>query len=224
MHHYFKAILAVSILLTRLYVPVWAQPVEDPSAHIQNAVVEGIQISSEPGETEDEKIVTCYFIFRDKPSSYFYEVDRKEMELIFEFNDTELGTSPIQSQAEPPITGFSLEKQRVNVNEQIKGLNPEWHDVVMVTFDIEAVPEIQVTDQYNIISFSYKWSTDPEKAEEYAVAEKKSPVLPITLGAAGGGAAAAAAYYFLVLKPSPPEKEEPIGIDDLPKHDLFDFD
>lgn len=197
-----------------------AQPVADPSAHIQNAVVEGIQISSEPGDSPDEKVVTCYFIFRDKPSSYFYEVNRKEMKLIFEFNDTELGSSPIQSQAEPPITGFSLEKKRVNVNEQIKGLNPEWHDVVMVTFDIEAVPDIQVTDQYNIISFSYKWSTNPEKIAEYAQVEKKSPVLPITLGAAGGGAVAAAVYYFAVVRGGKDDKpeDEPLSTSDLPSH------
>lgn len=67
----------------------------EKKSKVQNAILEGIQISSDSGETAQEKIVTCYFIFRDKPTSYFYEAKQKEKEIVFEFNDVIVGPSPI---------------------------------------------------------------------------------------------------------------------------------
>jgi hypothetical protein len=139
----------------------------------QNALLEGVQISSEPSSVEGEKVVTCYFIFRDKPTSFFYEMKAKEKKLVFEFHDVKKGAAPIESLAEPPIKGFVVEEQRVDVNAEIQGLTPEWHDVTKVVFDLEALPVITVNEEYSVISFSYKWGTDPSRMEEYVQKEGK---------------------------------------------------
>ncbi|MFW6221306.1 MAG: hypothetical protein ACOC4C_02475 [Fibrobacterota bacterium] len=184
---------------------------------IQNAILEGIQLSSEPGEREDEVIISGYFIFRDKPTSYFYETNLKEKKMVFEFNDTEMGSSPIPSAKQPPIKGFRIEQTEVNVNEDIQGLKPEWHDVVKVSFFMDAIPHITVKDEYSIVSFSFKWSTDPEKLEDYVQESQTGKVVLFSvlgLGAVGGGLLA----YFLTNQPPPPEEEKPLGIGDLPVH------
>jgi hypothetical protein len=145
-----------------------------PANPVQNAVLEGIQLSSEPGKETGENIVTCYFIFRDKPSSYFYETKKKLNKLVFEFNDTQKGTSPIPSAKQAPIEGFDIEQKKIDVNKEVKGLNPEFHDMISVTFNLTALPQISVTDEYNVISYSFKWSSDPTKLEKYVSKEGKS--------------------------------------------------
>ena len=142
-----------------------------PVNPVQNAVIEGVQLSSEPSKEPNESVVTCYFIFRDKPSSYFYEVKKKTNKLVFEFNDTQKGNSPVASQKFDPIQGFELEEGKIDVNKEVKGLNPEWHDMVTVTFSLSAIPRINVADEYNVISFSFKWSSDPAKAKALALHE-----------------------------------------------------
>jgi hypothetical protein len=189
-----------------------------PSGPVQNAILEGIQITTEKGAAPDEKIVTCYMIFRDKPSSYFYDPDPKSKKIAFEFNDTEKGSSPVPSQGEPPIKGFSVEQKKINVNAQVQGLKPEWHDLTVVTFALDAMPKISVTDQYNIISFTYKWTTDPAKLSQYIEAKKRNILIPISLATVGGGGLGAALYFL--LKPEEGEKPlEPLSTDDLPKHE-----
>jgi hypothetical protein len=187
---------------------------------VQNAVLEGIQLSSEPGKETGESFVTCYFIFRDKPSSYFYEVKKKTNKLVFEFNDTQKGTSPVPSQKQPPIEGFIIEQKKMDVNKEVKGLTPEWHDLITVTFDLSAIPQINVTDEYNVISFSFKWSSDPAKATKYVSQEgKTSPVLIGTLAGGGVLLLGGAVYVYLKLFVKPKEAEPgPLDTSDLPDH------
>jgi hypothetical protein len=182
----------------------------------QNAVVEGIQLTSDTTEVADEKIITGYFIFRDKPTSYFYEIKPREKKLIFEFNDTEMGNSPVPSVAEDPILGFTLEQKKVDINKDVKGLRPEWHDQIRVTFDLKAVPEIRVVDEYSIITFNFKWTNNPSKIKEYA-AKDKSPavILWSTAGLTGVGLGALGYYLFLREPPEPPGSQ-PLSIEDLP--------
>ncbi len=92
--------------VTKSSPPTAAAPSVVPVNPVQNAVLEGIQVSSEPSKKANENVVTCYFIFRDKPSSYFYEVKRKTKKLVFEFHDTQKGSSPVDLQKMPPIEGF----------------------------------------------------------------------------------------------------------------------
>jgi hypothetical protein len=189
---------------------------QDATSVVQNAVLEGIQISAEPSNDHGEKIVTCYFIFKDKPSSYFYGVNKKK--LVFEFNDTQKGSSPIVPSAEPPLEGFVIEQKKVDVNKEVKGLNQEWHDLIEVSFDLTKIPRIEVKDEYNVISFSYKWTTDPGKEKDYELKEE-SHSKAVVLGTVGAGGliAGGVVWYFLTHKPSS-GPEGPIPIDDLPTH------
>jgi hypothetical protein len=182
---------------------------------IPTAVIEGVQISSEPGEKPNEKVVSAYFIFKDKPSSYFYEVKVKEKKVIFEFNDTRTSGAPVESVSEPPIKGFTVEDRKVNVNKEIKGLKPEYHSQIRVVFNVAAVPKVNVTDEYNVISFTYKWTTDSSKLDDYVI--KPAKKWPWWVGGgtvlAGGGAAA---WWF--TRPPPPVEVKDLGISDLPQH------
>jgi hypothetical protein len=182
---------------------------------VQNAVLEGIQLSTEKGDKTNETVVTCYFIFIDKPSSYFFEAKRKPNRLVFEFNDTKKGSAPIPSVAEPPMQGFDIEETRIDVNKEVKGLTPEWHDVVRVKFNLDHIPHIVVTDEYNIISFKYKWTSDPSKVKKYADTPNTGKVLLWTVAGLGSAAAIAA---ILIGPPPPSAGDQPLDIKDLPDH------
>jgi len=191
---------------------------QDATNLLQNAVLEGVQISAEAGSEQGEKIVTCYFIFKDKPTSYFYEIKKKTKKLIFEFNDTQKGTSPIASAAEPPLVGFEIEQKKVDVNKEVKGLNQEWHDLISISFDLTKIPRIDVKDEYNVISFSYKWTTDPGKEKDYEIREdSRSKIVVLGSVGAGGLIAGGILWYFLTQKSSA-GPEGPIPINDLPNH------
>jgi len=189
----------------------------------QNAVLEGIQLSSEKGSAPDEMIVSCFFIFRDKPSSYFYETKPREKKIVFEFNDTEKGTSPVPSSKEPPIEGFRIEETKIDINKDVQGLRPEWHDVLRVTLFLEpGVPEILVKDEYSIISFSFKWTTDPDKVDQYVIKSRNRSLMFWSLGGlvAAGGVVGYFLYDMLNSEDEtgPDEESGPLAIDDLPKH------
>jgi hypothetical protein len=161
--------------------------------------------------------VTCYFIFKDKPSSYFYEVKKKNKKITFEFNDTQRGSSPLSSVQQPPIDSFVLEQKKIDVNKEVKGLNPEWHDLITVTFCLSAVPNISVSDEANVISFSYKWTSDPTKIAQYTVKEDKNYAGWFWgIGGAllvGGGIGA-----YIATRPPPPQTVPDLSITDLPNH------
>ncbi len=199
--------------------PVGTAPPPAPVNAVQNAVLEGIQVSSEPSKEADENVITCYFIFRDKPSSYFYEVKKKTNKLVFEFNDTQKGSSPVASQKVPPIESFAVEQGKIDVNKEVKGLNPEWHDMVTVTFDLSAVPKINVADEYNVISFNFKWSSNPARAKALMVHEGNST--PGVILGVGGGllvAGAAAAIIWKTRSGSHGPGVVDLDTNDLPIH------
>ncbi|HUI91993.1 MAG TPA: hypothetical protein VLX68_07090 [Chitinivibrionales bacterium] len=191
-----------------------------PVNPVQNAVLEGIQISSEPGKEAGENVVTCYFIFRDKPSSYFYEKKPKINKLVFEFNDTQKGTSPIPSTKQPPIDGFEIEQKKIDINKEVKGLNPEYHDMISVTFNLTAMPIISVTDEYNVISFTFKWN--PNNVKKYISTEEKPNGAVIGTSIGGGVLLLGVVGYFLWKRfnPPPQQGEEILDTTDLPSHKL----
>lgn len=200
-----------------------ADPYSVEESMFQNAVLEGIQLSSEKGTAPDEMIVSCFFIFRDKPSSYFYETKPRDKKIVFEFNDTEKGASPVPSAKEPPIEGFRIEETKIDINKDVQGLRPEWHDVLRVTMFLDpGVPEISVKDEYSIISFSFKWTTDPDKVDQYVIKSRNRSLLLWSLG--GLVAAGGVGGYFLydMLNPEgetgPDEESGPLATDDLPDH------
>jgi len=191
---------------------------QDDMSLVQNAILEGVQISTEPGREPGEKVVSCYFIFRDKPSHYFSEMKYKQKSLVFEFHDTEKGASPIQSFSEAPITGFTVEQKKFNANETVQGLKPEWHDLIQVTFNLEAIPQIHVTDEYSVISFFFNWTTDPSKVQNYIAKEKKNNIFWWSAGGLIGVGGVLLAVYLWPEPPPPPP--EPLDISDLPQRSL----
>jgi hypothetical protein len=190
---------------------------DDEKSSFQNAIIEGVQLTAEPGALPDEKVIAGYFIFRDKPSSYFYEIKLREKKLIFEFNDTRVGSSPVPTASEPPIKGFIIEQGKIDVNKAVKGLKPEWHDLIRIVFDLEAVPDIHVNDEYSIISFSFKWSADPEKQKKYIIKDQ-TPKIILWSSAGVGGIALGAVAYFLLRPPPKPTEIGILSADDLPEH------
>ncbi len=184
---------------------------------VQNAIIEGVQITTEQGETSDEKLVSAYFIFRDKPSSYFWEIKPREHKVVFEFHDTKTGSSPVPSVTESPIKGFTIEEGKIDINKDVRGLKPEWHDRIKVIFDMEAIPEIHVNDEFSIVSFSFKWTTDPSKIDKYIVKDNTKKI--ILLSSAGVGAVGVGALIvYLATKPAPPPPLGLLSDLDLPKH------
>ena len=184
---------------------------------VQNAIIEGVQITTELSEVPDEKLISVYFIFRDKPSSYFWEIKPRENNVVFEFHDTKTGTSPVPSVSESPIKGFTIEEGKIDINKDVRGLKPEWRDRIKVIFNMEAIPEIHVNDEFSIVSFSFKWTTDPSKVEKYIVKDNTKKI--ILLSSAGVGAVGLGALiFYLATKPEPPPPLGLLSIDDLPLH------
>jgi hypothetical protein len=210
--------LLTGVFIACCIMPAFSQE-QGAAGVVQNAVLEGIQLSSEASNDRGEKTVTCYFIFKDKPSSYFYEIKKKTKKLIFEFNDTEKGSSPIVSTGEPPLEGFIVEQRKIDVNKEVKGLNQEWHDLISVTFDLTKIPRIEVKDEYNVISFSYKWTIDPGKEKDYEIGEesRNKTVVLGTVGA-GGLIGGGILWYFLTHTGSSGQQEGQLTTGDLPNH------
>lgn len=194
--------------------PIRSSDLDSP---VQNAIIEGIQITAEKSEIPDEKVISGYFIFRDKPSSYFYETKLREKKIVFEFNDTKTGSSPVPSVSESPIKGFTITTDKVDANKDVKGLKPEYHNLIRVIFDLEGVPEIHVNDEYSIITFSFKWTNNPQMLSKYTLKDKTPKiVLWSSLGVGGLGLGALAA--FLLVQPAKTPPDGPISTDDLPMH------
>jgi len=195
-----------------------SEPQENTESTVQNAVIEGIQLTAEKNEKQpDEKTISCYFIFRDKPSSYYYDVNIREKKVIFEFNDTRVGTSPVPTASELPIKGFTIEQKKVDVNKDVRGLIPEWHDMIRISFDMEAVPIIHVNDEYSIISFSFKWTTDPAKVSQYTLKDNTGKVILWSTAGIGTVGLGALSYFLLHKEPVQPPPG-PLSTYDLPVH------
>jgi hypothetical protein len=186
-------------------------------ANVQNAIIEGIQITVDKGFTPEEKVVSGYFIFRDKPSHYFYEVKLREKKIVFEFQDTKTGASPVPTVAESPIKGFTIVSDRVDVNKTVKGLNPEYHNVIRVIFDLEGVPDIKVNDEYSIITFSFKWTTNPSLISKYTMKDPTKKIVWWSVGTVGLAGVGGAVAWF-VTRPAPVKPLEDLSIADLPVH------
>jgi len=190
------------------FIKVVRQPRKETS-EFQDAVIEGLQVSTEQGGTTDEIIVTCYFIFRDKPTSYFYDLNRRERKLVFEFMDARVGTAPLAAVSQQPLREIVIEEAQVDANKDIKGLSPEWHDMIRITFYMDYLPALSVTDEANIVSFKYKWTTDTEKYKQYIETNRFPLVFWISGGVLGAIGIGTLTYFLL-------PKKEPAGDGPLP--------
>lgn len=190
---------------------------DEKKSKVENAILEGIQLTAEPSENGTDSIISCYFIFRDNPSSYFFNTNLKEKTIVFEFNDAVQGVAPLTSQELKPLKGFRIETEKVNANEEIAGLKPDWHDIMKVTFFCEAIPVLSVKDEYSVISFSFKWSNDPEKQKELIVKEKKKPLIIAIISGSIAGLAGLGLGLFFGNEDESEEKKD-LSISDLPIH------
>jgi hypothetical protein len=91
--------------------------------------------------------------------------------------------------------------------------------MVTVTFDLSAIPKINVTDEYNVISFNFKWSTDPAKIK--ALTDQKEKSNPgLIAGVTGGVVVAGGIAGYLIWKAMGKNNGGPPDLDtnDLPVH------
>jgi hypothetical protein len=93
----------------------------------------------------------------------------------------------------------------------------EWHDMIRVIFDVDHMPKVHVSDEYSIISFSFKWTSDPAKYKLYTVKDNSRKVVAIT-SATIGGVLIGGGVYGLIKFLEPPPAQEPIFTGDLPDH------
>jgi hypothetical protein len=153
----------------------------------QSATLEGIQTTSQTGKMPAENNVSYFFVFKDKPSSYFYEFDMKNKKLIFEFNDAQLADSVSQNPVQnAPVTGIVVTQKKVDVNSQVKGLTPEWHGLVTITLSLTKIPHINVKDDKNIISLNYLWTSDTAQEKNYESQNTTGKKKYLLWGAIGG--------------------------------------
>jgi hypothetical protein len=83
------------------------------------------------------------------------------------------------------------------------------------------MPLISVTDEYNVISFSFKWSTNAAKQVTLTSKEgKANPAVVTTLTGGGILLLGAAAYLWWRLRPPPTPIQGDLDISDLPSHKL----
>jgi len=184
---------------------------------VKNATLEGIQLLSEPSGVDGDSTISCYFIFKGNPSNYFFNTLVREKRLVFEFNDVVQGISAIESTEHLPILGYRLETEKINSNEEIAGLKPEWHDIMRFTLYFEKLPIVTVKDEYGVVSFSFKWSTDIEKQKELIVKEGNKPLAIALIGGSIVGLAALGVSLFLTQDDDVAETPD-VSLDGLPSH------
>lgn len=204
--------------------PVYAQSVEEimkqtsGKNNIMNAVLEAIQFAPEQGASPDEQNITCYFMFRKDLSNYYHRVDLEKKEIEFTFNDAVLGEFPIESASEGPIKGFNISTEVVDANK-VEGLAPDLHNIIKITFYCVEVPKYTTKEEDNIISFSFRWSANPDKQEDFIQKPKskgKSIVIWSSVGVAVAGGVTGLVLFL--NRDKDPEPESELSWNDLPDH------
>ncbi len=167
--------------------------------------LEGVQILKK--ETGDgNKDVNVVFLLTQKPSSYFNYYDPQKKAVVFDFYDTRIGESIIDSVREPPITTSKVESFKIDLNKEVEGLKPDIRDVVRVSLYTPFDFGYDIQEDEGVITMSFKWSGRTETK----LKRQKSAFywqFPLVLAVAGGAAFAA---YELWLK------KEPASADPLP--------
>lgn len=184
------------------------------------AILQDIQSSSEPGRSPSEKQVAVHFVFRGSPARYTYDLRPKKKKLVFRFLGARTGSHPIRSVDQRPLTDFHIEQDSVDVNRQVPGLEPQWHNVVTVVFDLKHVPVVTVTDQYSVITFSYTWTTDPSRIDDYVLRGRSNRTLLLSLAGLGGVGGGVLAAYLLKQQTDEAQPREVLRTEDLPQREL----
>jgi hypothetical protein len=186
---------------------------------LYQAVMEQIMVAELADSIPGETTIGCFFIFKNRPRSFVYNVVKSEMKLIFEFNSAKIGSAPFPSIAQPPIKGFSVTQDTVNMNNRSTKQKPEWHVLTRVVFDLEVIPDIVITDDKSIISFTYKWTQGRSKQKTVFIQSlKKRGLLYASIGVGGAAAGGLLVYLTHQSRSEPAPADEPLG--KLPTIDL----
>ncbi len=122
-----------------------------------SCTLEGIQVlKKENGKNPQD--VNIVFLLTEKPSVYFNYYDAGRKAVVFDFYDTHIGESLMDSIHEPPITTSSVEPSRVDLNRDVAGLKPDFRDVVRVSLYTPRDFEYDVREEDNVITLSFKWN------------------------------------------------------------------
>jgi hypothetical protein len=173
--------------------------------------LEGVQIIKKPGGN-GSKDVSVVFLLTRKPSVYFNYYDAARKAVVFDFYDTHIGESILDTIREPPITTSSVESYKIDLNRDVEGFKPDIRDVVRVALFTPYVLDYDVQEDGGVITLSFKWSG----RKENRLKRQKTAFywqFPLALAAAGGAGFAA---YELWLKKSTVERINPFTA--LPSH------
>ena len=166
--------------------------------------IEGVQITKKDGE-KGAKDISIVFLLTEMPSAYFNYYDPAKKAIVFDFYDTHIGESIIESIQETPITNSSVELFKIDLNKDVAGLKPDIRDVARVTLFTPHDFEYDVQEDVGVITMSFKWS---DKIAGKLTAKKNAYKWKWPLGLAvlaGGGAAA---WWY--LKPEAKEAVDPL--------------
>lgn len=124
--------------------------------------VEGVQVIKKETE-KGEKKVNVVFLLTQKPSAYFNYYDPKTKAVVFDFYDTRLGKSIIDTVREPPITSSTVESLKIDLNKNVAGLKKDVRDVVRVSLFTPDNFGYDVQEDVGVITMSYKLGARTEK-------------------------------------------------------------
>ena len=163
------------------------------------ATLMGLQMSEEGTSVPLEKTLSVIFIFMNKPSTFFYYSPEKgEPRIVFDFYNSQRDTTgTFQDIKAGPFTKSSVEQLKRNINEDVKGLAPEWKDFVRVSLFTPYAFDFTALEEYNTIVMKFRWSTDPS-THKLARRSKwwKWPAILSPVGVATG-----ILIYYLIAPP-----------------------
>ncbi len=199
---YIKVLLIVSLvafcLLAQL--PSAGLPSVGGSTYgsVQNIVLHDIKIDSKNTGIKGEKKIRIDFILSQKPTNYFHYFLNKPKRIVFDFYDTKPGDTPIHVLTERPFVSCRVEKLKVDMNKEVKGLAPDIRDLTRVTFLSKYEIIYNVVSNHGKITMFYHWTNDKLKQEQYIVKRKSNWWLWTfaSFTAVGGGTAG----YLLMQK------------------------
>jgi hypothetical protein len=189
-----------------------------------NAALVTIRCAKVQSKTASE--ATAYFSFAKLVPNYFWEADTAKKRITLTFVNTQLGGFTENEMTDTfnigPIKTIHLVHERRDRNEAVRGLTPEWYDLVTATIEcspmIKSQKQLEVSQSGTNIYFSFPWPSDPSARNKLYVTEKKSRRAWLYIPLAGvGTAGAAAGGYFLWMylqKSGSADELDPV----LPEH------
>lgn len=173
--------------------------------------LEGVQVIKKTND-KGTKDVSLGFLLTEKPSVYFNYYDPKKKALVFDFYDTRIGESILDTIREAPIIGSNVEALRIDLNKDVEGLQPDIRDVVRVSLYSQYDFEYDVQEDVGVITLSFKWSS---KKETQLKRKNTMVYWQVGLGLLAAAAAGVVAYE-LWLKKDETGQTDPLKI--IPGH------